>query len=149
MANIRAQLKRAFLQSLYDSVTENTAAEDLQSGDTVPTVVTLEDALKAFQRLGFQGLKNGRFTILSSGFSHEVRFAMPDNMLAFSQDEAFSMAQEFREVYADSLARLVAAGNATPADAQVLAAMFADDRLQSVTSTVRDHSQLRWNGRFS
>ena len=148
MAQLRAELKRAFLQSLYDAVQSGTASDDLISGDNAPVVVSLEDALKAFQKMGFAALKDGRLSIQSSGFAHSISFSAPQQWRAFSQEEVFAMAQEFREVYNDAKLRLIAAGNATPVDLELLQSMMADDRLQSVSSLQRDHTMLRWNARY-
>jgi hypothetical protein len=149
MANIRGELKRAFLQSLFDAVVDGNASVDLASGvdANLVQVLTFESALKAFQRLQFNSLKEGKLTIMNSGMEHEIRFAGPDILRAMSQEEVFSMAQEFREVFDDSLVTLSAAGDSDPDDRTILRAMMANDRLQSVTSTQRDFSMLRFNSR--
>jgi hypothetical protein len=144
MAQLRAELKRSFLQSLYDSVVDGTASEDLVSDDVSRSVFTLEAALKAFQRMGFNSLKTGTLIVGSSGYAHETRLATPDIMRSFSQEEIFSLAQEYREVYTEARAALVAAGDASPTDAEIFAEMMANDRLQAASFTQTDHTGLRF-----
>ncbi len=149
MASLKAETKRAFLQSLYDAVVDETARVDLASGAQVADtpIVTLEEALKAFQRMGFNALKNGKLSLGSSGLGHEVRFAAPpqiEGFRAFGQVEVYGLAQEFREVYADARVTLAAQGNTEPDDATIFSVMMSDDRLQTVTSLQRDFLLLRW-----
>jgi hypothetical protein len=150
MADLKAQQKRAFLQSLYDAIVNDTATIDLSSGieTNEPPIITFIDALQAFQRLGFNALKFGKLSMGTSGLGHEVRWCPPQQWRAFSQEEVFALAQEFREVYADALVTLAEAGNSSPNDATILATMFADDRMQTVTSLQHDFSLLRWNQRY-
>jgi hypothetical protein len=49
-----------------------------------------------------------------------------------------------REVYTDAKARLVAAGDATPADPAVVAEMFDDDRMCGATVTRPDFTTMRF-----
>lgn len=149
MAALKAELKRSFLQRIYDSFKAETLWEDL-TGDTEegPTIATFEDALKAFQQYCFGNVKDGKTLTQTSGLGHETRWAIPMVWRAFSEDEVMSMAQEFREVYTDAILTLATNGNNSPTDAQVLSTMMADDRLQSVTSTQRDYTLLRWNQRY-
>jgi hypothetical protein len=150
VANLRGELKRAFLQSLFDAVVDGYASVDLASGvsQDLVKVLTFEAALKAFQRLGFNSLKSGKLSIGTSGMNHEIRFAAPDAMLSFRQDEVFAMAQEFREVFADAKLTLAAGGDDEPDDAAILRTMLAHDRLQSVDSTYRDFTMARCGNRY-
>src|SRR5213075_2766984 len=153
MAALKAETKRAFLQSLFDAVEDETARVDLASGAQVADVpiVTLNEALKAFQRMGFNALKNSKLSMGTSGLGHEVRWASPpqlDGFRAFGQVEVYGMAQEFREVYADALVTLSAQGNDTPDDATIFAVMMSDDRLTTVTSLQKDYTLLRWSQRY-
>lgn len=150
MADLKAQTKRAFLQSLYDAVADETARVDLASGAQAADspIATLLEALKAFQRMGFNALKGGRLSMGTSGLSHEVRWAPPAQWRAFGQEEVFAMAQEFREVYTDAVVTLSAQSITEPTDLQILSVMLSDDRLTTVTSTQRDMTLLRWNQRF-
>jgi hypothetical protein len=59
-------------------------------------------------------------------------------------EEVLALAQEYREVYTDAKAALIAAGNATPSDSQILAEMMGDDRMIGATSVQKDFSQLRY-----
>ncbi len=150
MSSLKAELKRAFLQSIYDAVLSGTIQNDLTSGtdsDSIP-ITTLLQALQGFQRLGFSNLKGGKTLFQTAGLGHEVRWALPMVWRAFSEDEVFSMAQEFREVYDEAVLTLALAGNNSPNDATILATMMAADRMQSISSTQRDFLLLRWNQKF-
>ena len=150
MSDIKSATKRAFLQSLFDAIANNTATVDLASGSQAvdAAVITLLDALKAFQRMGFNALKNGRLSLGSSGLGHDVRWAPPMQWRSFGQEEVFGMAQEFREVYNDAIITLAGQGNSSPNDATILSVMMSDDRMQTVTSLQRDFVLLRWNQRY-
>ncbi len=145
MANLRGEVKRAFLQSLYDAVVDGNASVDLASGvdANLVQVLTLESAMKAFQRLGFNQLKEGKISVGSSGMGHEISFAAPSAWQSLTQEEVFSLAQELREVFDDALVDLDASGDDNPDDRTILRAMMLNDRLQSATSTMRDFSMLR------
>lgn len=150
MANLRGEVKRAFLQSLYDAVVDGNASVDLASGvdANLVQVLTFEAALKAFQRIGFNQLKEGKLTVQNSGMGHDISFAAPDIWRSLNQEELFSLAQEFREVFDDALLTLEVSGDDNPDDRTILRAMMANDRLQSVTSTMRDFSTMRMGGRY-
>ncbi len=145
MANLPAELKRSFLQSIYDAVVGGTANADFVTGtpsdDNV--IASLEDGLKAFQRMGFSSLKTGRLSLGSSGLSHEVKWAAPQQWRAFSQEEVGSLAQELREVYNEAVETL---GSGT--DLAILNTMMASDRMQSISSIQHDYTMLRWGNRF-
>lgn len=149
MSAIKAELKRSFLQSIADAVEDNIANAEFPS--TVPgandiPIVSLAGGLKAFQRMQFEALKGGKLSLGSSGFDHEVKWAPPAAWRSFTQDEVMSLAQEFREIFNDTLIVLALGGNTSPNDATILAGMMADERLQSVTSSSyqTDFSQLRY-----
>lgn len=150
MAAIKGEIKRGILQAIWDAVEDDIAAQEMPSTvpDFQPIIVTLEDGLKAFHRMGFESIKSGRLSIGSSGLSHEVKWAAPAMWRGFSQEEVFSLAQELREVHADALITLSAQGIGSPTQTQIFNTMMADDRLQTVTSTYRDHTMIRWNQRF-
>ena len=150
MAQLRAELKRSFLQSIADAVNDQIAVAEFPSTvpDLTPIIVSLEDGLKAFQRMQFEALKSGRLSLGSSGLDHEVRWAAPQQWRSFTQDEVMALAQELREIHSDALIKLSANGNGSPTGQQILAAMFADDRLQSVSSINKDFTLLRWNQRY-
>src|SRR5690349_15784235 len=118
MAALKAELKRAFFQSIYDAVVKGTASQDLVSGDDTLVVRTLEDGLIAFQKMGFQALKSGQLMMGTTGFAHGVTWAPPQQWRSFGQDEVFGMAQEFREVYTDAKLALINAGYTSPTDLQ-------------------------------
>lgn len=142
MANLRAEIKRAFLQSIFDAVQNDVAQRDFVTGtptDDIP-VISLEDGLKAFQREHFATLHRGLLSLGSAGIGHEVKWSPPEVWKDFDQTTMFSLAQEFREVYND----VVATGSFV-SDLAILNAMMADDRMQTVTSLQRDFTMLRWN----
>ena len=145
MAEIRAQLKRAFLQSIADAVSAHTAKRDFPSGSrTDAPVVTLLEGLKAFQRMGFSSIKQGKLSVGSAGFGHDVSWAMPSSWRSFSQESVFEMAQEFRELYNSAILTLTLAGTPQPFnDESILAIMMDSDELQSCTSTQKDFTGLR------
>jgi hypothetical protein len=143
MANLPAQIKRAFLQSLFDLVQDGTATELLATGETDAAIPDLLAALKAFQKMQFGALSTGKSSIGSTGFAHGTQWQGYQLLRAFNPEEVFSLAQELREVYTDARARLVAAGDATPADPAVVAEMFDDDRMCGATVTRPDFSTMR------
>ncbi len=150
MASLKSELKRAFLQSIYDAVLAGTIQNDLTSGTDSDSVIitTLLEGLQGFQRLGFSNLKGGKTLMQTAGLGHEVRWVPPQVWRSFSEDEVFSMGQEFREVYNEALVTLSAAGNNSPNDASILAVMMASDRMQSVSSEQKDFTLLRWSSRI-
>ena len=150
VANIRGQVKRAYLQSLTDAVVDGNASVDLASGvdANLVQVLTLEGALKAFQRLGFNQLKEGKMTVSVAGQSHEAKYALPESWRSLDQESVFALAQEFREVRDDAMITLSALGDDDPDDITIMRTMMADDRMQSVTSAYKDHSIIRFGNRF-
>ncbi len=148
MAALKAELKRSFLQSLYDAYKAETLLADLTGDTEGPAIVTFEDALKAFQHYCFGNVKDGKTLFQTSGLGHETRWTSPMVWRAFSEDEVFGMAQEFREVYNDAIITLAGQGNSSPNDATLLSVMMSDDRMQTVTSLQRDFVLLRWNQRY-
>ena len=148
MAALKAELKRSFLQSIYDAYKAETLLADLTGDTEGPSIVTFEDALKAFQHYCFGNVKDGKTLFQTSGLGHETRWALPMVWRSFSEDEVFGMAQEFREVYDEAVTTLADSGNIHPNDSAILAMMMANDKMQTVTSTGLDVSLLRWNQRY-
>jgi hypothetical protein len=136
MAQIRAALKRSILNSL---------ARQAANGINV---APLSDALNAYQDALVSGVKSGRIVEAHTGAGKAVKFRTPVIGDHFRQDDVCEMSQEFLEIYADSVAALAVAGNNSPNDTQILTAMMADDRLQSVTSTRRDYTLMNYPSRF-
>ena len=134
MAQIRAEIKRGFLRSLYRQAKLNAQA--------------LSDALDAFQDHGFMALKSGRLLVSSSGNGHSSTFQLPTQWQQFTPDEVFSLSEELEQVYADAITTLNTNGNATPNDDQIFAVMIDDDRLADIDSVGRDYSLLRWPTRL-
>jgi hypothetical protein len=133
MAQVRGRLKRAILNSLFRQATGS---------------VTLLDILQSYQDALVIGTKGGRVIEATSQAGHSVKYRTPNPGEHFRPEDMSEMTQEFIEVYSDALITLSAAGNATPTDAQIVAVMLADDRLQSVTVTRKDFSILRFPNRF-
>jgi hypothetical protein len=148
MAALKAELKRAFLQSIYDAYKAETLLADLTGDTDGPAIVTFEDALKAFQHYCFGNVKDGKTLFHTAGLGHETRWALPMQWRSFSEDEVFSMGQEFREVHNEAIVTLADAGNIHPNDSAILSTMMANDRMQTVTDTQRDFTLLRWSHRF-
>src|SRR5437762_10750410 len=98
--------------------------------------------------MGFEAVKSGRLSIGSAGLGHEVKFAVPNVWRGFSQEEVFGLAQELREIHDAALITLSANGNGSPTQLQILRVMMSDDRLQTVTSTQKDFTLLRWHQGF-
>jgi hypothetical protein len=144
MALLRAELKRAFLQWLYDLVEDGTAPEVLATGETDMAIPDLVTALKAFQKQQAGALSTGKSSVGSSGFAHSTQWQGWSVLRAMNPEEVLALAQEYREVYADAKAALIAAGNATPSDSQILAGMMDDDRMIGASSVTKDFSQLRY-----
>ncbi len=150
MANLTGEFKRAMLQSIYDAVVKGFANEVLTTGTSLDAepAITLEDGLIFFQQRGFNANKDGKNVIGTAGVGHEAKWAAPAQWRDLSPDEVFSLAQEFREVYDEAIMTLQAQGFTTMTDLQIKVVMMDNDRLQSVTSTQRDFTLLRWNQRY-
>lgn len=154
MATVKAQLKRGLLQWIYDALILGTIVDDL--GITVPpgvtfSITTLEQALIWFQRSLAPEIRTGKITTGSTGYQHGTTFAQPSVWRSLTPDELFAAAQEFREVYKDAVITATAAqAPSAVTDSCILAAMMADDRLQTVTRTQSDYTLIRlpWS-RFS
>ena len=145
MAGIQAEIKRGFLRSLYRQVT--TALASTSPGGA-PQALTLQRALDAFQDQGFSALQRGRIIIKASGAGRNTELAVPDAIQSFTQEQVFSLTEEFEQVYADALVNLANAGNKSPTDAQIFSVMIADDRLATITSVQKDYTLMRWPGRY-
>ena len=133
MAQVRGQLKRAILNSLYRQATDT---------------VTLIDILESYQDGLIAGVKGGRVIEATSQAGHSVKFRTPNPGEHFRPEDMSEMTQEFLEVYQDATVTLSAAGNSSPTDAQIVAIMLADDQLQSITVTRKDFTILRFPNRF-
>lgn len=134
MATIEAQIKRGFLQCLYDCSVDN--AKPLLS------------VLKDFQKKGFEGVRQGLLLTSTSGNGHSSSFAMPAFGMQLTQDQIFSLAQEFREVYNDAIATLSGLGFPNPYDSSIFSTMNSDDRLQTITEFKNDYSLTYWPSSF-
>jgi|SRR5882724_2226452 len=150
MANLTAEFKRATLQSIYDAVRKGFANIVLTTGTPLDDdpIIAFEDGLIAFQQRGFNANKDGKTIIATAGLGHDVKWSMPAQWRSLSPDEVFSLAQEFREVFNAAVISLSTQGVNPMTDLQILTTMLADDRMQTVTSTVRDFTLLRWSGRY-
>jgi hypothetical protein len=133
MAQVRGQLKRAILNSLYRQATQT---------------VALVDILQAYQDALVIGVKGGRIVEATSQAGHSTKFRTPNPGEHFRPEDMSEMTQEFLEVYNDALVTLSAQGNASPTDAQIVAVMLADDRLTTITVTRSDFSLIRYPNRF-
>ena len=134
MAQIRAQLKRGVLNSL--------------ARQAATAKVTLLNALNAYQDALIAGVKAGRTIEVSSGAGHMSKFRTPFLGEHFRPEDMAELTQEFVEVYSDSLGVLATGGNSSPTDAQVLATMLIDDRMQSVTRTRVDYTIINYPSRY-
>lgn len=130
-APIRAQLKRAILNSLYRQAT---------------TQVPLLNILQSYQDSLVTGTKGGRVIEATSEAGHSVKWRTPNPGDFFRPEHAAELTQQFLEVYADSVTALNSQGIPSPTDAQIVAQMLADDRLQSITVTRTDHTLIRYPG---
>lgn len=136
MAAIAAEIKRGALRTLYR-----------QAQNTGPT--PLRDVLDAFQDNGFTSIQGGRLITAHTGAGKAVSFALPQIWQSFTQEEWFSLTEQLQQCYADALTSL---GIEDPEDgskdADIFAAMMADDRLATITSTQKDFSTLRFPTRL-
>lgn len=137
MAQLKAEIKRGFLRSLYRA--------DITTNGTNSN---LFNALGAFQDSGFSAVKSGRLVINHTGAGKATTLATPDAWRSFSQEECFSLSEELIQVYTDVQATLISDGTNTPTDLQMLNTMLADDRLQSITRTERDYTLINYPNRY-
>ena len=133
MAQVRGQLKRAILNSLFRQATDT---------------VSLLDILEAYQDALVTGVKGGRTVEATSQAGHSTKFRTPNPGEHFRPEDMGELTQEFIEVYNDALLTLSAQGNSSPTDAQIVAVMLADDRLATITVTRSDFSLIRYPNRF-
>jgi len=133
MAQVRGQLKRAILNSLFRQATDT---------------VSLLDILEAYQDALVTGVKGGRVVEATSQSGHSTKFRTPNPGEHFRPEDMGELTQEFIEAYSDALVTLSAQDNSNPTDAQVVAVMLADDRLASITVTRSDFSLIRYPNRF-
>jgi hypothetical protein len=132
MAQVRGQLKRAILNSLFRQATNS---------------VKLLDILDAYQDAMVMGVKGGRVIEATSQAGHSTKFRTPNPGEHFRPEDLAEMTQELLEVYNDALVTLSAQGNSSPTDTQSVAVMLADDRLASITLTRSDFSLIRYPNR--
>ena len=134
MVQVPSELKRLFLQSIFDQ---------LGGG------ISLLDALKAFSLAQFTQLQSGRLIVSTAGGGYSTTLKMPGSG-RFEQDQVGAMAQQFREIYSDVISNaLVAIPPVTlntdgTDDATILASMLADDRMQGVRTSMIDVTGLRY-----
>jgi len=133
VARIIAELKRGALRTLYR-----------QRGDGV----ALSDALNAFQDTNWLSVSSGRVITAHTSTGKTTQFALPQIWQSFSQEEWFALTEELQQVYSDCKTNLINAGNPTPTDDQIFAAMMQDDRLQTITSVQKDFGTMRWPTRL-
>lgn len=85
---------------------------------------------------------SGRPTIRStSGAGHSVEFADPGSSGNPSASDAMAMWSEFIDLYSYSQAALVASGNASPTEGEIVEEML--DRIQAIRSFADDFSEIR------
>ena len=132
-AQVRGQLKRAILNSLFRQATDT---------------ISLLDILESYQDALVAGVKGGRIVEATSQAGHSTKFRTPNPGEHFRPEDMGELTQELLEVYNDALVTLSAQGNASPTDAQIVAVMLADDRVQSITKTRSDYTLLRYPNRF-
>ncbi len=134
MAQLKAEIKRGFLRSLYRQVSKS--------------ATPLSDALDSFQDQGFCALKSGRLVLSSQGNGHATTFQVPTSWQNFTEEEVFSLSEELQQVFDDAMVTVASAGGDNTDDAQLFDAMMADYRLQTVTESYTDHTVSRWPNRF-
>lgn len=141
-SQIRAGLKRSILNSL--------ARQAITVGppDNPPQGVSLITVLGAYQDALVAGVKSGRVVEATASTGRSVKFRTPVLGEHFRQEDVCELAQEYLEVYADAVSALNIQSIPNPTDAQILAQMLNDDRLQSVTVTRRDFTLLNYPNRF-
>lgn len=144
MADVKAEIKRGFLRSLYRLVQYGTQTNPV----TGQPVATLADVLNAFQDGGFSAIKSGRLIIQTAGAGHSVSYQPPDVARSFTQDQVFSLSEELQQVYADAIVTLSGQSVPSPTDLQIFNVMIADDRLTTIKDVQRDFTTLRWPSRY-
>jgi hypothetical protein len=137
VVRIQSEIKRGFLRQIYNNVAS--------------TAIYFEDALLAFQSQIFTpNFQRGRIIVSTSGGGQQGSFLVPSIGVQFTQDQVFAMAEEFCQIYTDTVAALQAE---TPgfnpkaeddtSENQVFVAMLLDDRLQGVYREYGDFSMIR------
>ena len=127
MAQIRAQLKRSFLRSLWRQAQRDG--------------VTLPQALDTWQEQLFPQVKKGRQISSAAAAGASTQFSAP-RFEFLNADSAMELSEELIVVYEDCLAAATTAA-ADTGDAAIFTRMMLDDRLQTISQQYDDFTLLR------
>ncbi len=130
MANIQAQLKRAILDEIWNSVPEDHAS-------------TLEELIRKFKSGLWFNIKSGSFINSTSSNGNQVSREIPAYVRQLSPDQFFMLGQELLELRDAAITDLGVAGDGS-ADQAIYDCMQADDSLQTVRELQRDYTTLRY-----
>lgn len=124
MASVSTDLKRLFIRQLLWTAEE--------SGGT------LIDALKDLAKAALRKTKNGKILVSTSGNGHVSNWEVSQD---FTPTDAAELASELLDRYDEAKAALIAAGTASPTDAQINAEML--DNCTRVDEIGADYWHLR------
>ena len=135
-----AQIKAITARGLLDEIAQGAAQ----------TSVDLIDAIRAAKKQVYtSSFKQGRVYVATSGSGQSASFLIPSELTSdFSPVKVADQLQEFVEIYSDCVTGF--GGQVTPSITDAtdvatdLAAMLADDRLQTVTHQRLDITSIRW-----
>ncbi len=124
MASVSTDLNRLFIRQLLW-----TSEEGGQ---------TLLDALKDLAKAALKKTQNGKALVATSGNGHSATYEVSKD---FSPTDAAELASELLDRYDEAKAALIAAGTASPTDAQINAEML--DNCTRVDEIGADYWHLR------
>ncbi len=135
MAYIQAEIKRAFLRSIYRKIKDS--------------AVFLEDGLSAFQDQGVDALKSGREINATSGGGHSVSFVLPTYGKQVTAEQVIALSEEFLTIYAEAVANLQAAtpsfnprADDDTSELAVFNMMIASDQLSTMRHRYSDFTLI-------
>lgn len=140
VSQIRGQLKRGFLTSIWN-----------QLPDATPFI----DGLNAYLTACLTGsIQYGKLIEVTSQNGHSTKFRVPVPGEYFSQTDVAELSMEFIEVYNSAVGTLASqvppVVSVTPGDidSQILAVMLADDRLQGISSVRHDYTLVNFPSQY-
>lgn len=102
----------------------------------------LTDAIDGFGVSGYAKVKSGQILVSAGGGGYNSSLKVPGLSDQITPENFAALAEEFRNVYDDAAAMLIANGNLTPTDDDIFSAMLSDDRLRGIRQQQGDHTSL-------
>ena len=117
--------KRLFVRNLLDTAEE--------TGDR------LCDLLKAATKARIKQTESGKVLVATTGNGHQSNWQLTDD---FNPTDAVDLVSDIRDRYEEAKAKLIADGDASPTDAEIVTEIL--DKLRAVRSVASDFTNLRF-----